>query len=569
MSIDAGGGSTPTTTDLPPAGTDTPPPGAPDSPAGGKPADTHRAPGDEGDDRTEEPLADTDDDGDSGGDTGGAGGPAEGHRGSSTRTEASDTDEVATAGTPGDAPTEPLPRSSAPETDPPGTDPKPTEVGATEPVVIGDRTTAPDEVDDRFEPSTAQPERSTARPEDREETDIQPDAARSGPPAVEDPPAGIPPEPAPDGDPPAEPSPPDADVSEPPPPDTRPVAPEPDPSATGEPADVDSVDPALMNDQLDPGFDAAHEPLAPQPDGDAADSEPADRPADHADLPGLVDDALSFFDEVLNTQQGADVFGWADREVFGNAEAIQRFQPTDKAKPGPTDSDSDSVDHGQQTRPAPGSDTLQRSVDSAQESSVGPIVARSGETEEQAGAEHADRSRDPDDPAAPGRRAGTADPTSRPGRPEEGTDPEDGFEGAELSRDAVEAIGRQLQEGGQAIQNRSDQIVQEARQTVEVAGEAVEESVPGPVGEVAEEAAERLADVADRPDLVRDLGRITEAIGDTLVDLSQSSTGRVAGAALASVAVALELPAVQDKIDDVRDYWSHLGYRGRHREKHD
>lgn len=43
--------------------------------------------------------------------------------------------------------------------------------------------------------------------------------------------------------------------------------------------------------------------------------------------------AFSFADEMLNTQQGANVIGWVDREVFHNAEAIQKHRLGEAAQP--------------------------------------------------------------------------------------------------------------------------------------------------------------------------------------------------------------------------------------------
>lgn len=388
--------------------------------------------------------------------------------------------------------------------------------------------------------------------------------------------------------------------------------------------DTRSVEPA---DSAGPDVREPHPPGAES----VRIAEPALTDTPSAPPEGTLSRTLSLLDEVLNTQQGADVVGLIDREVFGNADAILRHQLQEGAHLRTADGipESPLLDPAQKAPIAmrAGGATLEGPTSPTAETESPPGSTLEGEQdaipqEAGSGITMMDN-RDEPPPHEP--RPSSSEEPPPPDRPEPGAAPEGGGGGprrpdgpirpdahglpfrtraewreslhdrfdasrSETSTDsswneAREFLAEKIEEAhphmvgkeagsatadvGQTLEKQADAVSKEISQDVSTIGDTAE-GVPDP-GDLAEVTTKIIADAAENPEVVEKLGRLVGSVGKVVHDGSDLPAAATVGtAAVIAAALAANHPDVyhaylSNTASDFLDYFSHLGYRGRHR----
>ncbi|MGH3615214.1 MAG: hypothetical protein ACRDRK_21985 [Pseudonocardia sp.] len=272
---------------------------------------------------------------------------------------------------------------------------------------------------------------------------------------------------------------------------------------------------------------------------------------------------LSFVDEMLNTQQGANLIGWVDREVFHNAEAIARHAAAERPTPSAAgDRDvstpADDIASATQEHPSPADATIDNAPPSADEPLESPVPTWP-EPDEAGPA-----SPDPDIPVPP--REDEPSGGGHPPRPPDtgrATDPPnrtrtewqallDGRFGATQSKNtfvdwvpvaerikdanlptSMAELGSATAAAGEAVESNADAVSAKIGSTT---GEVFETAagLTNPAVDVTALATQVTEAITDHPDKVEEFGRRAEDAGNALQDASDvPGVGGVGAVALA------------------------------------
>lgn len=320
--------------------------------------------------------------------------------------------------------------------------------------------------------------------------------------------------------------------------------------------ETELVEEPIGDEEETGGSDSVEPPTsAERSDGDEA---PLDWSMDEADGEEQVDSRPGEEQSGDRAERQAEPDGAQDRT--GSAQhAVDDTEPAPEDEPATEASESPAGEESPHQREDAGQAESARSENSPDQTRHEWLaklheVATNSSGDDSRG-EHTDRTPSPD--------AGSRlDPPTPPDDPEDWVDLVDG--GADLER----SVGEQIQGGGQAVQDHSDQITRAVGKTVETAGDRAADAVPSSTaGELVDEASEKLGDVAEaNSDVVAAIGQVIDVWGrllEAVADAAQSPGVKVSAAVIGTV---LGSPEAQAKIRDFTDYFDHLGYRGKHRE---